>query len=115
MDPFVRRLILRLNDPSRPLSRNRHFHTLATPEGKLALRASRKLRSLQRDILACHQEGRTPQLLRRVEAGGRHRIELVLERIRGRRVSVLEDAELELLREMPGVREALRESEPGPA
>ena len=64
MDPFVRRLVQRLHDPKRPLSRNRHFHTFATPEGQRALRTSRRLRSLQRDILACQASGR-PATIRR--------------------------------------------------
>ena len=111
MDPFVRRLIQRLHDPSRPLSRNRHFHTFETPEGKAALKASRRLRSLQRDILACHQEGKPPRLLRRELGDGEHRIELVFERVKGSRMAVLKDAELELLRELPGVKDALAASD----
>src|SRR4051794_26727251 len=107
MDPFVRRLIQRLHDPSRPLSRNRHFHTFETPEGKAALKASRRLRSLQKDILACLQEGKPARLLRKQMADGEHRIELVFDRVKGTRVSVLRDAELELLRELPGVKDAL--------
>lgn len=108
MDPFVRRLIERLHDPSQPMSRNRHFHTFDTPEGRVALRTSRRLKSLQRDILACHREGRRPRVLRTPAAdGGEHRIELVLERIKGSRSSLLHPAELELLRALPGVKEAL--------
>lgn len=111
MDPFVKRLIQRLNDPTRPLSRNRHFHTFETPEGKAALKASRRLRSLQKDILACHREGKPPRLLRRQLGDGEHRIELVFEKVKGSRVSVLKDAELELLRELPGVKDALAAGE----
>ena len=48
MDPFVQRLILRLHHPSQPLSRNRHFATFDTPEGRAALRISRRLKSLQK-------------------------------------------------------------------
>ena len=107
MDPFVRRLVERLNDPSRPLSRNRHFHTFETPEGKAALKVSRRLRSLQRDILACVQEGRPPRLLRKQLEDGEHRIELIFDRVKGSRTSVLKDAELELLRKLPGVQDAL--------
>lgn len=112
MDPFVRRLVQRLHDPSQPLSRNRHFHTFDTPEGRAALRTSRRLKSLQKDILACHREGHPPRLRRRTGDDGEHRIELVFEKVKGSRVSVLMDAELELLRELPGVRDALRAEEP---
>ena len=111
MDPFVQRLVQRLLDPARPLSRNRHFHTFDTPEGRSALKVSRRLRSLQRDILACHAEGRPPRVGRGEGPGGERRIELHMDRIQGRRVSHLLDAEFELLRELPGVREALGEPE----
>jgi hypothetical protein len=114
MDPFVRRLIERMHHPSRPLSRNRHFHTFDTPEGRRALRTSRRLRSLQRDILTCRQEGGAARYIRRASGDGsdEHRIELRLERLSGRRVSLLDGAEFELLSELPGVREALTEAEP---
>jgi hypothetical protein len=110
MDPFVQKLIRRLHDPSRPLSRNRHFHTFETPEGKMALKAARRLKSLQRDILACAREGRYAQVIRSGKKG-QLQIELQLERIRGRRVSILKEGELELLEELPGVREALRDDD----
>ena len=109
MDLFVQRLVQRLLDPARPLSRNRHFHTFDTPEGRSALKVSRRLRSLQRDILACHAEGGSPRVSRNDGPGGERRIELHMERIQGRRVSLLLEAELELLRQLPGVREALGE------
>jgi len=110
MDLFVQRLVQRLLDPARPLSRNRHFHTFDTPEGRSALKVSRRLRSLQRDILACHAEGRQPRVGRGEGPGGERRIELQMDRIQGRRVSHLLDAEFELLRALPGVREALGEA-----
>jgi hypothetical protein len=103
MDPFVRRLVERMLEPSAPLSRNRHFHTFDTPEGRTALRMTRRLRSLRKDILACLAEGRPARFIRQSDAEGTHRIELRMERIRGRRVCVLPMAEFELLRELPGV------------
>jgi hypothetical protein len=117
MDPFVQRLIRRLHHPSQPLSRNRHFATFDTPEGRAALRISRRLKSLQKDILQCHGEGGEVRFARQEAVEGKegeHRIELTLQRLRGRRVSMLAGAEFELLRELPGVSEALRE-EPAPA
>ena len=115
MDPFVQRLVQRLLDPARPLSRNRHFHTFDTPEGRSALKVSRRLRSLQQDILASLAEGLRPRVSRVQSAAGERRIELSMERIQGRRVSHLLDAEFELLRQLPGVREALAESPALPA
>jgi hypothetical protein len=109
MDPFIRRLVERLHDPARPLSRNRHFHTFDTPEGRSALKVSRRLKSLQRDIMACRKEGRRARFFRQVGPEGEIRIELLMERIQGRRVSHLQDAEFELLAQLPGVREALEE------
>lgn len=114
MDPFVQRLIRRLHHPSQPLSRNRHFATFDTPEGRAALRISRRLKSLQKDILQCHGEGGLVRFARQEDplAGGKegeHRIELTLQRLRGRRVSMLAAEEFELLRELPGVAGALRE------
>jgi hypothetical protein len=115
MDPFVRRLAQRLNDPAQPLSRNRHFHTLDTPEGKAALKLARRLRSLQRDLLACHREGRAAQLRPLEGQPGEHRLELRLERIAGRRTSLLSQDELALLLELAGVREALGLPQPAAA
>jgi hypothetical protein len=109
MDPFVRRLVERLHDPARPLSRNRHFHTFDTPEGRSALKVSRRLKSLQRDIMACRKEGSAARFFRQVGPDGETRIELQMERIQGRRVSLLQDAEFELLAQLPGVRESLEE------
>ncbi|MBZ4419023.1 hypothetical protein [Myxococcus sp. RHSTA-1-4] len=107
MDPFVRRLVERLHDPSKPLSRNRHFHTFDTPEGRMALKVFRRLRSLRNDILACQAEGRRARISRHVNPAGEYRIELHMERVSGRRVSMLQTAEFELLTALPGVRDAL--------
>ena len=107
MDPFVRRLVERLHDPSKPLSRNRHFHTFDTPEGRLALKVFRRLRSLRNDILACQAEGRRARISRQLSPAGDYRIELLMDRLSGRRVSMLQAAEFELLAALPGVRDAL--------
>ena len=74
----------------------------------MALKVSRRLKSLHQDILACVKEGRRARLFRQVNDAGEHRIELHFERISGRRVSHLKAAELELLANLPGVRDALQ-------
>ncbi|MGA9524574.1 MAG: hypothetical protein WBV82_24165 [Myxococcaceae bacterium] len=107
MDPFVRRLVERLLDPSRPLSRNRHFHTFETPEGKLALRVSRRLRALHHDLLSCREEGGAAGFVRQALEEGVHRVEIRLERVAGRRISLLHPAEFELLLALPGVSDVL--------
>jgi hypothetical protein len=112
MDPFVRRLIQRLNDPSSPLTRNRHFHTFDTPEGRLALRTSRRLKALRKDILRCQQAGELPQVEFQVDVEGQHRVELRFEGIKGRRSSLLRQAEYELLRELDGMAELLGPAKP---
>ncbi len=110
MDAFMMRLVRRLCDHSQPLSRNRHFHAFHSPEGRRALQISRRLKSLQRDILACAREGRAARLRQLQDEEGELRVELKLERIGGFRVSLLHAAEFELLQDLPGVRSALAEA-----
>lgn len=107
MDPFIRRLVQRLNDPARPLSRNRHFHTFETPEGRAALRTSRRLQSLREDLLTCLRDGGQARCAPAEDAQGALRVELTLLRLKGKRTTMLPQAEWELLTELPGVREAL--------
>jgi hypothetical protein len=113
MDPFVRRLIQRLLEPGQPLSRNRHFHTFNNPDGKRALRISRRLKALQKSIVACREHGGTTQLVRLEatdDSDGAARIEIRLESIKGHHVAYLGEDELELLAELPGVRDALEDA-----
>ena len=107
MDPFVRRLVERLSHPSRPLSRNRHFHTFDTPEGRAALRIQRRLASLHQDLLGCLQDGGRAQARILEGRDGTRRMELSLTRLHARRTTLLPEAEWELLLQLPGVTEAL--------
>lgn len=111
MDPFVRRLIQRLHHPNQPLSRNRHFHTFDTPEGRLALKTSRRLKSLESDLIACVREGKKASLRRTGEDRQMRRVELRIERTRGLRVALLHEAEFELLCEIPGLTEILAQAQ----
>jgi len=111
MDPFVRRLVERLFDPAQPLSRNRHFHTFDNAEGRRALRISRRLKALQRDIEACHRAGGSARV-RHGEQDGEVTVEVRLERLKTSRVTVLDAIEFELLCRLNGVREALAEERP---
>jgi hypothetical protein len=111
MDPFIHRLIERLLDDSHPLSRNRHFHTFATPEGKRALRLSRRLKALAHDIGRCAGDGGVWSITREADQAGEIKVELRLLRLKTSRVTTLDPAEFELLCRLPGVREALATQE----
>jgi len=96
MDPFVRRLVQRMSDPKRPLSRNKHFHTFESPEGKAAMKMFRRLTALKKDMSECEKAGGTYKVEKH-EADGKVRVEITLERIRSKRTVTLEPSELELL------------------
>ena len=99
MDPFVRKLVLRLFDEGAPLSRNRHFHTFESPEGKAAMKIFKRLQALKRDLDACEQAGGTWSV-KTEDDGEKVRVELTLQRIRSRRMVILEEAELDLLQRL---------------
>lgn len=107
MDPFVRRLVERLFDPAAGLSRNKHFHTFDNAEGRQALRVSKRLRALAKDIEACHAEGGRSTVAKAEGRPGMVRLELGLERLKTKRATVLSEAELELLLKLPEVKAAL--------
>lgn len=96
MDPFVRRLVQRMSDPKRPLSRNKHFHTFDSPEGRAALKIFKRLTALKRDMGECEKAGGTYSV-KKHQADGKVRVEITLERLRSRRTVTLEPVELDLL------------------
>src|SRR3990167_6300676 len=107
MDPFVRKLVLRLFDEGAPLSRNRHFHTFESPEGKQAMRISRRLRALQLDIARCREAGGDSKVVTTRDGEGAVKIEIRLEHLRSKRLTTLDEVEFELLRQLPGVKDML--------
>ncbi len=107
MDSFVRRLVERLLAEGGGLSRNRHFHTFDTPEGRSALRMARRLRALQCEVLRCLAEGGSVELRRLPAAPAAHAVELCLSHRVGTHRAFLHPAELDVLRAMPGLGEAL--------
>ncbi|MCU0697184.1 MAG: hypothetical protein MUC96_11685 [Myxococcaceae bacterium] len=107
MDPFVRRLVQRLFDPTSGLSRNRHFHTFDNAEGRQALQVSKRLKALAKDIAACHAEGGRPAISRSEDAAGAVTVAIELTRLKSKRTTRLGEAEYELLLQLPGVRAAL--------
>lgn len=108
MDPFVRKLVLRLFDEGAPLSRNRHFHTFESPEGKQAMRISRRLKALQLDIAKCREAGGESKVIATRDGEGVVKIEIRLEHLRSKRLTTLDEMEFELLRQLPGVSDMLR-------
>lgn len=107
MHDYVRRLVTRLSETDRPLSRNKHFHTFDTPLGRRALKLSRQLRSLAQDIVAQAGQGGALQLERQTEPDGKVRILLHLSRLKAKRTAFLSEGEWELLLQERGVRETL--------
>ena len=107
MDPFVHRLVERLLDTSKPLSRNRHFHTFETPEGKRAMRITRRLLALQRDIRACRDDGGRSRVGQQTLDDGEVQVEVRLEHLKTLRTTLLDPSEYELLLRLPEMREAL--------
>lgn len=107
MDSFVRRLVRRLLEEGRPLSRNRHFHTFDTTEGRTALRTARRLRALQRDVLRTGGEGGTVEVRTHPSHPTARQLEVCLSSKVGTHRAFLSKDELELLRGLPGLVEAL--------
>lgn len=103
MDPFVRKLVLRLFDEGAPLSRNRHFHTFESPEGKQAMKISRRLKALQADIKKCRLAGGLSKVVATKGEDGVVKVEIRLENVRSTRHTTLDEMEYELLRQLPGV------------
>ena len=102
------RLVQRLIDPARPLSRNRHFHTFDSPEGRAALRVTRRLESLKGEISSTADAKAAAWIsTSHRDDEGNVKMEIRFERVRGRRTSLLSSAEFELLKELPDVKELL--------
>ncbi len=101
LDPFVHKLVLRLFDEGAPLSRNRHFHTFETEEGRRALRISRRLKALRADIARCRAEG-GESVVKTEADGDAVRVQIHLRSLRSTRQTTLEWAEYELLQRLLG-------------
>ncbi len=99
MDPFVRKLVLRIFDEGAPLSRNRHFHTFETDEGKRALRISRRLKALRADIVKCREQGGESEIVT-TRQGDDVKVQISIKALKSTRQTTLEEAEFELLRRL---------------
>ena len=98
MSDFLYRLVARLHDRTRPLSRNRHFHVF-TGSGRQALRIERHLRDLEGHLAALHQRGERPRV--RLLPDGGAQIVLNDARLQVVRTAILTVEEVALLRQHP--------------
>ena len=98
VEAFVERVVRRLReDPG--FSRNRHFLTLSSPEGRRALKIHRQLRSIERDL---------SRALSATVDRATDRVRLTLRSKSGLRTSWLTPAEFRILCTNPIVRSALQ-------
>ena len=74
MREFLYRLVQRLHDEARPLSRNKHFHVFSDAESQRALRIDRHLRDLEERLSEMRERGEAPRV-RSLPDGG---VQLVL-------------------------------------
>src|SRR5260370_41698950 len=68
MRAFIYRLVQRLDEEARPLSRNKHFHAFAG-EARRALSIDRHLRDLEQHLELLRERGERPRL-RALPGGG---------------------------------------------
>lgn len=104
MREFLYRLVRRLQEEARPLSRNKHFHTFSGEAGS-ALRIDRHLRDLEQHLALLHERGDRPRV-RSLQGGG---VQMVLPHptLAVVRTATLNADEVALLRQHPAGRWAL--------
>jgi hypothetical protein len=98
MREFLYRLVQRLHDDARPLSRNKHFHAFDR-DTRRALRIDRHLRDLETHLEKLRERGQRPRV-RRLPDGG---VQLVLPHptLAVVRTATLTREEVELLEKHP--------------
>lgn len=107
MDAFFLRLLETLTLGQHVLSRNRHFHTFDNPEGRRALRLSKRLQSLGKDILRCAKEEGTLSLEATSENEWDSSLQIRLQVGKWQRQCSLTLSEFEILKQLPEVEETL--------
>ena len=108
MREFLYRLVERLHDEGRPLSRNRHFHAF-TGGARKALRIDRHLRDLETQLALLRSRGERPRV--RAMDGGRVQFVLHDRHLAVVRTATLTAEEVALLRHHPAGAWALDGSE----
>src|SRR3989442_15405123 len=102
MREFLYRLVQRLQEEARPLSRNKHFHAFAG-EARRALRIDRHLRDLAQHLEPLRTRGERPRI--RIMPGGTVQLGLKHPTLAGVRTATLAPVEVaRLLRNPPGAR-----------
>jgi hypothetical protein len=109
MREFLYRLVHRLHEDARPLSRNKHFHSFNGTETRRALRIDRHLRDLEGHLAELHARGERPRV-RALPDGG---VQLVLRHptLAVVRTATLTAEEARLLAQHPAGAWALGERE----
>ena len=103
---FLYRLVARLHDGARPLSRNQHFHVF-DGSGKRALRIDRHLRDLESQLTRMRERGERPRV--RLLPGGGTQLVMRDPKVSVVRTATLTPEEAELLRRHPAGAWALGE------
>jgi hypothetical protein len=98
MREFLYRLVQRLHEEARPLSRNRHFHAFAGEAGR-ALRIDRHLRDLEQHLELLRARGERPRV--RALRGGSLQLILKHPTLAVVRTATLSPEEVELLARSP--------------
>ena len=62
MREFLYKLVQRLQDTARPLSRNKHFHTFTGGDARRALRIDKHLRDLEAHLAKLRDHGERPRV-----------------------------------------------------
>ena len=116
MRDFLYRLVRRLREDARPLSRNRHFHAFTGETGR-ALRIDRHLRDLEQHLELLRARGERPRV--RALSGGTVQLILRHPTLAVVRTATLSPEEVALLAQSPAgawaLGEAASQSPPEPA
>ncbi|HXL40621.1 MAG TPA: hypothetical protein VN928_08715 [Myxococcales bacterium] len=98
MREFLYRLVRRLHEETRPLSRNKHFHAFAGEAGQ-ALRIDRHLRDLEQHLELLRERGERPRV--RALRGGTVQLILKHPTLAVVRTATLSPEEVALLARSP--------------
>jgi hypothetical protein len=111
MREFLYRLVRRLREDARPLSRNKHFHAFTGEAGR-ALRIDRHLRDLEQHLELLRSRGERPRV--RALRGGSIQLVLRHPTLAVVRTATLSPEEVALLAQSPAGAWALGEASQSP-